>query len=268
MKTSANSRPVIRRRPALACSVTPHATEALLRLGAQSYSFRKFDTAGAINNLKALGSAEMEFCGVHFPADAGAPDFAAVKQTLQDAGIRVPVYGVEHFNEDAAASRKKFEFAKALGIGILSAYPEPASFDHLELLVEEFQVKIAIHNHGPESIYSKVEDTLKAVEGRHPFIGACVDTGHCLRSGEAPHEVIAQLGARVHSVHLKDWTIGGEEQIIGEGDMDVVKVAEALLRGRFAGPLMLEYELSPEGPVDDMKKGIHNWRTAVSQLAL
>lgn len=268
MRTIANSRPLIRRRPQLAWAAAPHATAALHRLGAQSYSFRKFDLAGAVDRLKALGCTEMEFCGVHFPADAGDPGFPAVQQALQRAGVRVPVYGVEHFTEDAAASRKKFEFAKALGIGILSAYPEPASFDHIEGLAEEFQIKIAIHNHGPESIYSKVEDTLKAVDGRHPFIGACVDTGHSIRSGEAPHEVIAKLGARVHSVHLKDWTFGGEEQIIGEGDMDLAKVAEALLRCGFSGPMMLEYELSPEGPVEDMKKGIHNWRTAVAQLAL
>jgi len=258
----------VRRRPRLAWAAAPHVTAALRRLGAQSYSFRKFDLAGAINGLKALGCAEMEFCGVHFPADAGDSGFPAVQQTLRNAGVRVPVYGVEHFTGDAAASRKKFEFAKALGIGILSAYPEPASFDHLEEMVEEFQIKIAIHNHGPESIYSKAQDTLNAVKGRHPFIGACVDTGHSIRSGEAPHEVIARLGARVHSVHLKDWAFGGDEQIIGEGAMDLAKVAEALLRCGFSGPMMLEYELSPEDPVEDMQKGIHNWRTAAAQLAL
>ena len=74
--------------------------------------------------------------------------------------------------------------------------------------------------------YDKVADTLKAVEGRHPFIGACVDTGHHIRSGEEPHAVIDQLGDRVISLHLKDWEIGGEERIIGEGSMDLAAVAK------------------------------------------
>lgn len=230
--------------------------------GAQSYSFRKFSFDDSLVQLKKLGLNYMEFCSVHFPPDAADANFAKVKQTLADAGVTVPCFGVEGFGKDVAANRKKFEFGKALGLEVLTADVELDAFDNVEELCEEFKIKIAIHNHGPKARYDKVQDTLKAVEGRSALIGACLDTGHAIRSGEKPHEIIQALGDRLISLHLKDWINGGEEQILGEGDMDLVEVSKALKALKFAGPLMMEYENSPENPVPDMLKSVANWQAA------
>jgi sugar phosphate isomerase/epimerase len=104
---------------------------------------------------------------------------------------------------------------------------------------------------------------LNAVKGRSSLIGACLDTGHCIRSGEKPHETIEALGDRLISMHLKDWILGGEEQIIGKGDMDLAAVAKELKALAFTGPIMMEYEESPDNPVPDMKLGWENWQNAV-----
>lgn len=235
------------------------------RMGSQSYSFRNFDLNGALDCLNQLGLNEMEFCAVHFPPDKDAEGFAGVKAAIEAAGITVPSYGVEGFAADEAANRKKFEFAKALGIEILTADPTPDSFDNLDALCEEYQIKIAIHNHGPGARYDKVSDTLSAVSGRSPLIGACLDTGHCIRSGEKPHETIQALGDRLIAMHLKDWVHGGNEQIIGKGDLDLVAVAKELKALSFGGPIMMEYEESPDNPVPDMQVGRKNWQDAVAQ---
>ena len=232
-------------------------------LGAQSYSFREFGLEDAIAKLKELGLSHMEFCSRHFPANPKDPDLVRVKDTISRAGIAVPCYGVVPFTADAKTNREYFDFARALGIGILTADPTPDSFDNLELLCRKFGVKIAIHNRRPRARYNKVEDTLGAVKGRDPSIGACVDTGHVIHSGEKPHEVIRALGPRVVSLHLKDRVFGGEERIVGEGDMDLVAVAKALKEIRFDGPIMLEYEVNPANPVPDMKQGLSAWRAAV-----
>jgi sugar phosphate isomerase/epimerase len=235
-------------------------------MGSQSYSFRKFDTIGALGELKKLGLQNIEFCGVHFPCDPDDPGLDTVRKIIADMGVNMLCYGVESFGDDEAANRKKFEFAKATGIKVLTADPAPESFDILDKLVEEYGVKIAIHNHGPGARYDKVQDTLDAIKDHSPKIGACVDTGHTIRSGEKPHELIAALGDRVHSLHLKDWKHGGEEQILGEGDLDLVAVVRALKDIQFAGPLMLEYENSPENPGPDMKIGLANWAKAVDEV--
>jgi len=234
-------------------------------LGAQSFSFREFDFEGSIRCLKELGLTHMEFCSVHFPPDASDAGFGGIKERLAAEGVVVSCFGVEPFTGDAEANRARFAFAKALGTEMLSADPTPESFDNLDALTEESGVKIAIHNHGPGARYDKAADTLDAIRGRSRAIGACVDTGHALRSGEAPHEVIQQFGPRVVSVHLKDWIVGGDEQIVGQGDMDLVAVARALKAIQFTGPIVLEYEESPDNPVPDMAVGIENWRKACEQ---
>lgn len=253
------------RRPALAWAQATSGAPDLSRLGAQSYSFREFDLGGALACLNDLGLPLMEFCAVHFPPDAGAPGFSDVLRRVAKSGVSVACFGVEGFGADASANRKKFEFARSMNIGILSADPSPEAFDSLDELCEEFQIKIAIHNHGPGARYDGVRDTLKAVEGRHPFIGACVDTGHAIRSGEAPQDVIAQLGERVHSLHLKDWKLGGEEQVLGEGELELLAVAQVIKQSDFSGPIVMEYELEPENPVPGMKKGLANWLEAVAR---
>jgi sugar phosphate isomerase/epimerase len=237
------------------------------KVGSQSYSFRHFkELDDCLAQLKALGVPYIEFCSVHFPPDPNNPALPQIKETLARAGVTCLAFGVEGFTRDAEANRRKFTFGKALGVEVLTADPTPDAFESLEKLVEEFQIKIAIHNHGPGARYDKVEDTLKAVQGKHPLIGACVDTGHVIRSGEKPHEVIRALGKRVHSLHLKDWKHGGAEQVLGEGDINLVEVARALKEIGFSGPLMLEYEDHPEDPVPHMKRGLANWNAAVKEV--
>jgi len=241
-------------------AATPEGTP--FRLGAQSYSFREFSFEDSITCLKDLGLKYMEYCAVHFPPDAQNPQFASIKDRLQAAGVEVLCFGVEGFGDDAAANRTKFEFAKALGLEVISADPTPEAFDNLDALTEEFRIKVAIHNHGPGARYDKAVDTLDAVRDHSPMIGACVDTGHAIRSGELPHEIIERLGDRVIAVHLKDWVQGGEEQIIGQGDMDLKAVVRSLKAIHFNGPVMMEYENSPENPVPEMKIGLENWQSA------
>ena len=236
------------------------------RLGTQSYSFRNFDTIGAITEAKKIGLTNIEFCSVHFPCDANDPGIPALKALFKEHGVKVPCYGVEEFGADEAVNRAKFEFAKALDIKVITANPLAESFDSLDKLTEEYGIKIAIHNHGPGARYDGVQMTLDAIKDHSKLIGACVDTGHAIRSGEKPHEVIAALGDRVHSLHLKDWITGGEEKILGEGDINLVEVVKALKAIKFKGSLMVEYENSPDNPGPDMAIGLANLQKAVDDV--
>lgn len=243
------------------------ASKPAFRMGAQSYSFRKFKFPEPLALVKGIGLNNIEFCSVHFPPAAGAPGFAEVKAAIDASGVKVLSYGVEGFTDNHEANRVKFEFAKALGIEVLTADPQPNAFDSLDKLTEEYGVKIAIHNHGPNDVrYGTVEKVLKAVKDHSKMIGACVDTGHTIRSAEKPHEVLKALGDRVISMHLKDWVTGGEEQVLGEGNLDLKAVATQLKALNFAGPVMLEFELFEDSPSEGMKKGLANWKSAVDEV--
>lgn len=242
-------------------------TKPTFRMGAQSYSFRHFKLAEAVGKYKELGLGYAELFPGHFAPDAQAADFAANKALLDGAGVKALSFGVQGFTSDEAKARKDFEFAKALGLECISADPMPDSFDLLDKLTEEYKINIAIHNHGPQDKrYGKVAQTLAAIKDHSKRIGACVDTGHVIRSGEKPHEVIHALGDRVYELHLKDWITGGDEKTLGEGQIDLVAVAKELKALNFTGGLYLEYELDETDPVPGMRRGIDNWRKAVEQV--
>ena len=242
-------------------------------MGAQSYSFRKFSFEDSIACLKDLGLNTMEFCAVHFPPDADDENFAHVKATVEAAGVDVACFGVEGFSADDAANRKKFEFAKALGIQVLTADPAPDSFDSLDALCAEFGVKIGIHNHGPGALFDKSDDTLNAVKDHDKRIGACVDTGHYIRSDENPVDVIRKLGDRVFALHIKDDTHKGDKGshnvVIGQANLDVVGVFKALKDIKFPadGSISLEYESNPDNPIEDMKDCLAVARESIAKAA-
>ena len=90
------------------------------------------------------------------------------------------------FPKDHEANRKIFEFGKRLGIATLSADPHEDAFDSLDKLVAEYDIRIAIHNHGPGAAYDKVSDVLNAMRDTIRRSAHARDLGHCIRSGEDP----------------------------------------------------------------------------------
>lgn len=240
-------------------------------LGVQAFSFRHFTLYEAIGLTRALGLNYVEsYPGQRLRPDSDVTishelsdeDRQALLAYLDEMDMTLAAYGVVGLSANEDETRPIFEFADAMGIEILSANPHPDALDLVESLAEEFGVYVAIHNHGPGARYDSVDDVLNAVEGRNAYLGACVDTGHFIRSEEPPHEAVERLGERVHSLHLKDWTFGGPETAVGEGDMDLEALAAALEAVGFEGPIMLEYELDPENPGPGMARGVANWREA------
>ncbi len=226
-------------------------------VGVQSYCFRNLDLDGALKNTQELGLKNIEFYSKHASHDMTSEQLENVKKKLKAAGIKMVAYGVVGFGSNAEANEKIFKFAKEMGFDVITADPSPDSFDSLERLVKKYNVKVAIHNHGPGSRYSSLEDVLKAVEGRDKRIGVCIDNGHFQRSRVDSVQVAKKLGERVHAVHLKDTDAQGHDHILGQGAEHIPELLKALKKVGFRGPLDLEYEMEPENPVPSMKKCLH-----------
>jgi sugar phosphate isomerase/epimerase len=245
---------------------------ARLKLGIQLYSLRGFPVEQALQHAKELGFEQVEFYSGMLPLDASGDEIAAMKQRVADLGMTISAHGVNGFGKDAAANRKAFEFAKALGIRNITADPDPASFDSLNELVQEFDIRIAIHNHGPRHRYNKAVDVLGAIEGRDERIGACADLGHYIRSGERPVDVIRLLKGRLYGIHLKDFAEMKEDVkgvVLGRGHLNVPAVFDALLKAGFPadGALSLEYEENPENPIADIRECVAVAKKALSELS-
>ena len=229
------------------------------RLGLQSYSLRAMDRDAAVKGIHDLGLVAVEFYSRHLPPESPPAEIDALKAKLASLGIKMMGHGVNAFGKDHAQNRRWFELAKRAGIRNISADPAEDSFDSLDKLVAEYNIRIAIHNHGPGARYDRVADVLTAIKGRHPLIGACADLGHYIRSNEDPVRAIHLFEGRLFGVHLKDFAerkAKAAGTILGKGQLDVVGAFRALREVKFPhdGCLSVEYEEHPDNPMPDLKQ--------------
>ncbi|MEO2047608.1 MAG: sugar phosphate isomerase/epimerase [Pirellulales bacterium] len=241
-------------------------------IGIQSYSLRGFSAEEAIRHSRDLGFAHIEFYPAHFSQNATVAEIVQMKKTMSDADMKMLGHGVHAFSADHESNRKLFKFAKAVGLRCLSADPSPDSFESLDRLVKEFDIRIAIHNHGPRHRYNKATDVLGACEPYDLRIGACADLGHYIRSGEDAVQVIRLLGKRLHGIHLKDFADMQDVTagvILGEGHLDVEGVFAALAKVNFPtdGCLSLEYEENEDNPIDDIRQCMEIARKAAAKVS-
>ena len=234
----------------------PTAVEAApVRLGLASYTFRNFSRSQLIGFMKQLNVLALNAKDVkdHLPLDpheeaTALADYAA-------AGIRLHAAGAIYFAKDEDADiRSKFEYCKRAGIAVIVAGdPAPETLPRIEKYVKEFDIRVAIHNHGPEDrIWHSPLDVLKAVKSMDPRIGCCIDVGHAARAGTDVVQAIHEAGPRLFNLHMKDLTNfqSKESQVaVGDGSMPVRAMFEALIAMSYQGFVDLEYEVHPDDPM-------------------
>jgi sugar phosphate isomerase/epimerase len=226
-----------------------------LRLGLASYTFRNFTRAQLIGFMKQLNVSDLNAKDVkdHLPMDPHQEDAALADYAA--AGTKLHAAGAIYFPKDEDADiRTKFEYCKRAGIGVIVAGdPAPETLPRLEKFVKEYDIRIAIHNHGPEDkLWHSPLDVLKAVKGLDPRIGCCIDVGHTVRAGTDVVQAIREAGPRLFNLHMKDLTSfqDKESQVaVGDGIMPVRKMFEALIAMKYAGFVDLEYEIHPDDPM-------------------
>ena len=201
------------------------------------------------------------------PAPGPLPSAAEFKSMASASGVEVIGFGVSGFSKDHDKNRKLFEFGKAIGIGYLSADPDPDAFDSLDKLVEEYGIAIGIHPHGPGSRWEKIDQIAAAIKDHNEKIGICLDTGHLLRSNEDPVRAVDVFGKRIYGVHLKDVKGAKTFTILGEGDLNLTaSCSKSWLRLNYSYCLALEYEENEKDPIADIRKCLDATKRAVAKI--
>jgi sugar phosphate isomerase/epimerase len=230
-------------------------TTPLIRLGIASYTFRNFERAKLIGFLKQLNVSTVNLKDVkdHLPFD-NQPESAALADYAA-AAIKLHAAGTIYFdkNEDADI-RAKFEYCKRANIPVIVAGdPAPETLPRIEKFVREYDLRFAIHNHGPEDkLWHSPLDVLKAVKNMDPRIGCCIDVGHTVRAGTDVVQAIHEVGPRLFNVHIKDLTDFNDKEsqvAVGEGKMPVPKIFQALVAIGYQGFVDLEYEIHADDPM-------------------
>ena len=240
------------------------------RLGVASYSFRKFSRERAIQMTLALGARDINIKSFHLPLDSTPEQIRAARAEFESAGLRIDGGGNIAFDrEDDVAIRHTFEYARLAGMPLMVCAPAMGTLPMLEKFVREYDIRLAIHNHGPEDkVFPTPQTVLAAVKGMDARIGCCVDVGHTLRAGADPVGSLADAGGRLLDIHMKDLRkpAEGQDCPVGDGMMPVAAIFRQLRKMGYAGGVMLEYETDADNPYPGMQKSFAYMRGALAAM--
>jgi len=224
-----------------------------LKLGMTTYTLRKFTLDQAIAMTKEAGVKYISIKDVHLPLKSTTAERQAARKKIEDAGLILTGGGVIYMKNDADLIRKVFDYAKESGMGTIVSSPDPDALDAVEKMVKEYDLRIAIHNHGPtDKHYPSPLDVLALVKDRDVRMGLCIDVGHTVRINQDPAPIIKKCAPRLYDFHMKDVTAptkeGGSIEV-GKGVIDIVAVLKALINVKYDGNVALEYEADGDAPM-------------------
>jgi sugar phosphate isomerase/epimerase len=239
--------------PALPAVTTAEHHWSDVRLAVATYSLRKFSRSQAIEIVKNLGIKYVNVKAFHMPYYLSKEDLVAAREEFEKAGLTIVSGGnIGLGKDDEDFVRYHLEYAKNAGIPTVVCAPTHANLGYIEKYAKQFDIKIAIHNHGPEDKnYPNGASVLKRVKNMDPRMGLCLDLGHAARTGVDVIEEIEMAGDRLHDIHIKDltsFTDKGSQVEVGKGAMPVARVFATLKKIKYPGVVGLEYEINANAP--------------------
>jgi sugar phosphate isomerase/epimerase len=269
---------------ALAAAAAPFASlvaqpakQAPVKLGLASYTFRNFARAQLIQFMKQLHVDALNAKDVkdHLPFDPSGDPTSEAAALADYAAAAIPLHAagtISFTTNNEADIHAKFEYARRAGIPVIVAGdPTPGNLPLIEKFVRQYDIRFAIHNHGPEDkLWHSPLDVLKAVKDMDTRIGCCIDVGHCARAGVDPVHAIQAVGPRLFNMHIKDLTSfqDKESQVpVGEGIMPIRDIFQALIAQHYQGFVDLEYEIHPEDPMPGVIASFAFMRGVLNSMA-
>jgi sugar phosphate isomerase/epimerase len=264
--------------PFAASSTALAAAPDDLKLSVATYSFRSFQRDLCIKLVKQLGVEYVDVKEFHLPQTDSPAAIANGRKAFDKAGLKVIGGGNVSLQEpDEAGLRKHFEYAKAAGFPMMICAPNHENLPIIEKLAKEFDIKIAIHNHGPEDKhFPSPQNVLEAVKNMDARMGLCMDIGHATRAGADIVKTVADAGARLFEIHVKELKeptgkapgIGPSfgQVPVGDGILPIPALFKQLKKIGYQGVCSLEYEIDADDPMVGMQKSFAYMRGVLAGL--
>lgn len=220
----------------------------------QTWTVRNLNFEQALQFAASHGYTNLQLSGVQLNPKAPREENEKKKAYLASTGIKVYGFGVNETTLDKEENRKLFEFAKFMGMELIVVEPQDFKiWDNLEELAKEYDLRVAVHNHGILSLYGNPAVVRNILKGRDRRLGVCLDVGWVTAAGFDAAKVFAEYEGRVFDIHLKDKRAekvkeGADvwfDTRIGEGQANLKGLYAKLKEARWPGYLALETD-SPE----------------------
>jgi sugar phosphate isomerase/epimerase len=249
-----------------------------IKLGVATYSLRNFDRAAAIDILKKLQVKYVSIKDIHLKLDAPAEELKKGRAEFDAAGLVVTSGGnVDMKGNSVEALRPRFEYAKNAGLPMMVCAPTQENIKFVETLVKEYNIRIAIHNHGPEDKqFPTPQSVLEVVRKLDKRCGLCMDIGHSARAGADIVKSVTEAGDRLFDMHVKDLSDptkmnispGVPSQVdIGDGKLPFPALFKQLKKMGYQGCVNMEYEINAKDPMLGMQRSLSYMRGVLAGLA-
>jgi sugar phosphate isomerase/epimerase len=246
-------------------------------IGVQLWSFRMFTLEEALRKSDSAGVRAVEAIpGMRIGAGSTenfGPTMspaakAKVKELLKQYNIRIRAMGVI-----SPTTREEwqqvFELAKEFGLSYVTSEPRKNLWDMIDSMAGQYNIPVAIHEHGRPNPYWHPDSVLAAIKG-HKNIGACADIGHWARSGLDPVECLKKLDGHVIGGHIKDIKTFNDTRA---GDTPVTKgvisyppIFQELARQKFNGMLSIEQESNWYNSLPDITNTVRYSKGEMAKL--
>jgi sugar phosphate isomerase/epimerase len=243
----------------------------LLKTGMAGYTFLNFNLADSIKIMQRLNVKYFSIKDFHLPLNSMPQQIQQTVKQINNAGISLYAVGVIYMKTKQEVDRA-FAYAKNAGVDLIVGVPGYDLLDYTEQKVKEFNIKIAIHNHGPQDkLYPGPKDVYDHISKRDKRMGLCIDIGHTQRTGVAPAEAVKQFSDRLFDLHIKDVTAAkndGKAIEIGRGVIDFDALLKTLYNINYTGVCSIEFEKDMKDPVPGIAESLGYFNGAMKEVSL
>lgn len=230
-----------------------------LNLGMTSYTFREFNLDDTLTMTKRLGLERIALKSFHLPLETTDEEIKAVAEKVRKAGLDLYGCGVVYM-QNADEVGRAFHYAETAGMKVIIGAPSPSLLKMVNEMVRKTEIKLAIHNHGPDDEhYPTPESVYTKIKNLDPRVGLCMDIGHTQRAGVDSSESAEKFSDRLLDVHIKDVTAAakeGQTVEIGHGVIDIPKFLKTLLELNYEGAVSFEFEKDQNDPLPGVAESV------------
>jgi len=254
-----------------------------VQLGVQSYSFRDLGFDDALKAMVADGLGDCELFSPHIegghtdkPPTAGfhrgmsaeerkamrgqlrqwrlsvsLDYFKGIRKKFDEAGVNLYAYNYSFGNDFTDEEIERgFEFAKALGVGIITASTTLPVAKRVVPFADKHKILVAMHGHSDlkdPNQFARPESFAAALEMSKMY-RVNLDIGHFTAANFDAVDYITKNHENIVLLHLKDRKKDeGENVPWGEGDTPIKQVLLLLKENKWPVPAFIEYEYKGAG---------------------
>lgn len=231
----------------------------LFKIGMAGYTFKDLSIDKTIELMNKINVSYLSIKDIQLPLKSTQEEISAVKSKFAAAGITIYTGGVIYMKTKESVDIA-FDYAKKLGVDLLICAPEYTLLSYVEQKVKETNVRVALHNHGPDNpLYPNATDIWDHIKNMDARMGICLDIGHTTRDGQDPSVDVKRYFKRIFDIHIKDVTAktkAGKTIEMGRGIIDLPKFVETLEQIKYKGVCSLEFEKDSKDPLAGVAESI------------